>query len=218
VTVALRKPTVVRREEIARAVLRIVGERGLKSLTTSTLAAEVGLTNGALYRHFASFDEIWVETVRHGVEQIDATFPDEALPPLDRLLTLAKNRIELLRDEPGLAWLLRSEQAYLVLPEQAAASLRNAARRSRQFLLGALADGAEVGSVRSDIPPEVLLVTVLGTIHALIGRGDPHPSHAGQRPPDPDRVLSGLVRLLEPHGTSSNRRTIESKPTDKERS
>ena len=53
-----RKPAAVRREEIARAVLRIIGERGLTSLTTSNLAAEVGLTTGALYRHFASREEI----------------------------------------------------------------------------------------------------------------------------------------------------------------
>jgi AcrR family transcriptional regulator len=193
-----RKTRPERREEIARAVLRIIGERGLTTLTTANLAAEVGVTSGALYRHFASLDEIMIETVRFGVEKIEATFPEPGSPPLDRLLQLAERRVRLLRGDRGLAWLLRSDQAYLVLPEQAAQSLRDIARRSRTFLLDALIDGAEDGTIRRDIEPEILLVTVLGTIHALIGSADPHPSHPGRKPPRFDRVLSGLVRLLQP--------------------
>lgn len=216
-----RKPTVERREEIARAVLRIIGERGLTTLTTATLAAEVGVTSGALYRHFASLDDIMIETVRFGVERIEDTFPDGGSPPLDRIRELAENRVRLLRGDRGLAWLLRSDQAYLVLPEQAAHSLRDVARRSRTFLLDALTDGASERTIRRDIAPEVLLVTVLGTIHALIGSGDPHPSHPGRKPPSIDRVLSGLTRLLQPPGdtgagTAANAKSNTRQPSRKE--
>jgi AcrR family transcriptional regulator len=193
-----RKSAAKRREEIARAVLRIIGERGLTSLTTTTLAAEVGVTTGALYRHFASIDEILSETVRYGVEKIEATFPDPALPPLDRLQTLARNRVRLLGEDPGLAWLLRSEQAYLTLPEDAVRRLRDVIRRSRQFLRRTLREGAAGGSIRSDIEPELLLVPVLGTIHAVIGmRSARHEFSRGEQR-SPERVLSALARLLEP--------------------
>lgn len=193
-----RKQGTERRDQIAHAVLRIIGERGLTSLTTAALAAEIGVTGGALYRHFASRDDMLVETVRVGVAKIDATFPDSSLPPLERLHELARRRVELLRDDRGLAWLLRSDQAYLVLPDEATHRLRDVARRSRSFLLEALVDGARDGSIRSDIEAEILLVTVLGTIHALIGSGDPHPSHPERTPPAPDRALEGLARMLEP--------------------
>lgn len=195
-----RKSRVERREEIARAVLRIIGERGLTTLTTANLAAEVGVTSGALYRHFASLDEILIETVRFGVERIEASFPDPAAPPLERLSRLADARVRLLRRDRGLAWLLRSDQAYLVLPEEAVRSLRDIVRRSRGFLLEALSEGAGDGSIRRDIEPEILLVTVLGTIHALIGSGDPRPAPDPGGAPRSDRVLSGLARLLRPQG------------------
>jgi len=194
-----RKPTVERREEIALAVLRIIGTRGLTSLTTATIAAEVGVTTGALYRHFASLDEILTETVRHGVERIEATFPDRTLPPLERLLVLARNRVRLLGGDAGLAWLLRSEQAYLTLPKDAAGRLRDVTRRSRRFLLQALRKGADDGSIRGDIEAELLLIPVLGTIHAVIGSGDPHRRPSRGKRPDPERVLSALARLLQPH-------------------
>lgn len=195
-----RKPTSDRRHEITQAVLRIIGERGLSSLTTSTLAAEVGLTTGALYRHFASLDEILIETVRHGVGRIEGTFPDPALPPLDRLLALARNRVRLLGGDPGLVWLLRSDQVYLALPQDAVSLLRDVVRRSRAFLLDSLRAGIADRSIRGDIEPELLLVPVMATIHAAIGlRGAHHEPARGSRP-DPERVLLALGRLLAPPG------------------
>jgi len=194
----VRKPAADRREEIARAVLRIIGERGLTSLTTASLAAEVGVTTGALFRHFASLDEILSETVRYGVAKIENTFPDPALPPIDRILALARNRVRILGADPGLGWLLRSDQAYLTLPEDAVRRLRDVVRRTRQCLLRALREGAAAGSIRSDIEPEVLLVPVLGTIHAVIGMPGVHRQVPRGRQRNPERVLLALARLLAP--------------------
>jgi AcrR family transcriptional regulator len=201
----LRKPGGERRAEIAAAALRIIGERGVTSLSTTTLAAEIGVTSGALFRHFSSRDAILDEAVRHAVERIDAAFPDPDLPPRERLLQLARNRVRLFGSDPGLAWLLRSDQAHLTLPESAVARLRDVVARSRKYLLDAIREGVAQGSVRRDIEPEVLLVVVMGTIHALIGMGGAH-RHAPRRP-DPAPVLSALERLIAPaESTAANRK------------
>ncbi len=193
-----RKPTGERRQEIAEAVLRIIGDRGITALTTTTLATEVGLTSGALFRHFASREEILQEAVRLAMRKIEETFPDDSLPPMERLLNLAENRVMLLGSDPGLAWLLRSEQAFLELPEAAVASLRELVTRSKHYLLTAIREGAAAGSIRKDIEPEVLLVTVMGTVHALIGIPGMH-GHSGQsRKQSPGQVLTALRRLLAP--------------------
>jgi AcrR family transcriptional regulator len=121
-----RKPASVRREETARAVLRIVGERGYPALTTATLAEEVGVTTGALFRHFASLEEILRETAAHAIGRIEETFPDPSLPPMTRILQLAKNRMRVLGPDPGLSWLLRSDQA----PALPADAVEHSARSS----------------------------------------------------------------------------------------
>ncbi len=193
-----RRPAAERREEIARAALRIAGERGLPALTTAALAAEVGLTTGALFRHFASVDEILLEAARYGVARIDETFPDPAAPPLERLLELARNRVRLLGGDPSLAWLVRSEQAHLALPEEGVALLRDLVKRSRAFLLAALRDGAAAGVIRDDVEPELLLVPVMGTIHTLIGMPGVHGAAARRRHALPERVLEALALVLAP--------------------
>jgi len=183
-----------RREQIARAVLQIVGERGVSALSTTTLAAEIGVTSGALFRHFASRDEMLDAAVQHAVLRIEETFPDLSLPPLERLMQLARNRVSLLGSDQGLAWLLRSEQAYHVLPAGAVKQLRGLVNRSQRFFLDAMREGASRGSIRNDIEPEILVVLVTGTIHAVIGMPG---AHARRRPAGgPDRILRGLEQVL----------------------
>ena len=195
-----RKPGPERREETALAVLRILGAQGITALTTSALAAEVGLTSGALFRHFPSRDAMLDEAVDHALAQVEATFPDAALPPLDRLLQLAENRIRVLGSDAGIAWLFRSEQVTHCLPPDAIRKLADMARRSKAFVLEALTEGAALGSIRSDIAPEVLLVPVMGTIHALIGMEGIHDTTIRSGQVGPGQVLTALARLLSPSG------------------
>lgn len=193
-----RKPSAERRREIADAALRILGERGAVALTASALADAVGLTSGALFRHFDSLDDVLETAVERAVAAIDGTFPPAELPPLERLTGLARARVRLLSTEPGLACLLRSEQAFLVLPEPARARLTELVARSRRFMLEALRDGARAGTIRRDLAPELLLFPISGTIHALVGFPGAHGSvaRAGAHAHEP--AIRALAQLLSP--------------------
>jgi TetR/AcrR family fatty acid metabolism transcriptional regulator len=194
-----RKPTDVRRLEIAQAALRVIGQRGASSLTAATLAKAVGVTSGALYRHFDSMEEILAGAVQWAVEQVDATFPEPTLPARTRLLQMARARVELIRRTPGLAWLLLSDQVYLSVPSDAVETLRALVKRSQRYLLAAVEEGVAEGSLRTDIEPRTLLVLLSGTIHALAGMTGVH-ADAGKGPAaqDPQRVLEALLGLMAP--------------------
>jgi AcrR family transcriptional regulator len=166
----------------------------------------VDLTTGALFRHFATLDDVLREAVRQGLAKMESTFPDASLPPLDRISALARNRVETLSWDPGLAWLVRSEQALLMLPGDAVDSLQEFVSRSRRFLLLAIQEGASEGSIRRDIEPEALLVSVAGTIHALVGMPGIHRLAKGSRRVGPERVLEGLMRMLAPPGRGTKRK------------
>jgi AcrR family transcriptional regulator len=202
----VRKPAVERRREIAEAALSIIGRQGAAALTTATLSAEVRLTTGALFRHFATLDDVLREAVRRAFEKMEPTFPDPALPPLERIFGLARNRVRILSTDPGLAWLLRSEEALLALPEDAVASLRSLVSRSQRYLLEAIQEGAREGSIRSDVEPEALLVPVTGTIQALAGMSGLHRVAGGGRKHQTETVLEALRRMLAPSGKSEGKR------------
>ena len=194
-----RKPAEIRRVEIAQAALRVIGQRGASSLTAAALAEAVGVTSGALFRHFASMDEILEQAVEWAVTRVDATFPDPELPARSRLLQMAQGRVELIRSTPGLGWLLLSDQVYLTVPAPAVDALRALVKRSRGFLLAAIEQGVSEGSLRADIEPKTLLVLLGGTIHALAGASGVHGGRSVGRPSqDPGHVLEALLTLMAP--------------------
>ena len=182
-------------------------------LTTTTLAEEVGITSGALFRHFVSREAMLQEAAQVALAKIEATFPAPGLPPLERLLALARNRLRVVGSDPGVAWVLRSEQAYLSLPDHAVAQLQDLVRRSKRFIMEVLREGAANGTIRADIEPEVLFVPVLGTIHALIGMAGVHQTAARTRGATPARVLAALEILLAPAGDARQATTEGPKTT-----
>ena len=47
-----------RQKEIMQAAMDIAGKEGMKALTISNIARRISVTDGAIYRHFSSKDEI----------------------------------------------------------------------------------------------------------------------------------------------------------------
>jgi AcrR family transcriptional regulator len=185
---------VKRREQIARAALQIIGEQGLTSLSTATLAKQVELSSGGLFRHFESFAEILAEAAHIAVAMLEETFPDPDLPPLERIRTLALNRVKLLGGNPGVTWLLMSQQARLTLPPASVTELQAMVRRSRAFLRSAVEEGRAEGLIRSDLDSDALLVTILGTVHTLIGMQ----GVARGRRQNAEAVMDTLLTMLRP--------------------
>ena len=50
-----------RQDDIVQAAIALIARRGYKFLTTKNLARELKLTEAALYRHFASKDDMIVK-------------------------------------------------------------------------------------------------------------------------------------------------------------
>jgi AcrR family transcriptional regulator len=49
-----------RRNEIVQAVLDLAGEDGPDAVTTQAIADRIGVTQGALFRHFPDKEAIWL--------------------------------------------------------------------------------------------------------------------------------------------------------------
>lgn len=66
-----RLPKSERRRQIIEATLRVVGECGIRGTTTARVAAAAGVSEGTLYRHFASRDEMVRAAIHTWFDSID---------------------------------------------------------------------------------------------------------------------------------------------------
>lgn len=180
--------------EIADAALQVIGARGIAALTTATLAAELGVSQGAPFRHFASRDEI-LEAVALRVEGLVLeTFPDCECSPRDRIVSLFQARAGAVSRHQGIARLMYSDQFAMALPKPAARRLKALVSKTRSFLLDSLREGAAQGEFRNDLAPEALLPIVLGTLqHFVFAR-----SLGAAKEADVSDICATLFVLLSP--------------------
>ena len=81
----VRKPTTIRRAQIVDAALRIIASHGSRKFTAQLLGKEVGVTAGAIFRHFQTMNDI-VEAVIESIETIIfEDFPPKEADPVKRL-------------------------------------------------------------------------------------------------------------------------------------
>ncbi len=185
-----------RQVELTDAALRIIATHGIAALTTRRLAAEVGLSSGAIFRHFASLDELLGAVVARAEAVLAATVPPATLPPLTQLDHFISARSAAVGGQPGILRLVLSEQFQLALPARGSQRLAACVQRTRGFVVAALRAGQADGSVRDDVAAETLAPIVIGTVQAL-ALAPLRGSRSGA-----DRVRAGLLTLLHPVTTA----------------
>ena len=187
--------------EIADAAIRIIGDRGISTLTTTALARELGVSSGAPFRHFASREEILCAVGNRVVELMGTTFPDASLPPLERLSQLFVSRIQAVARHGGVARLIFSDQFSKALPEEAAGQIHAFVLRTREFVSEAIAQGVASGEFRQDVPVEHLMVIFFGTMQHAAFLSAITRDHRQRIPLDPRDIIQS-IRTLISHKTA----------------
>ncbi len=81
-------PGAATRERLLRAAAGIVAREGMAAATTAAIAAEAGVAEGTLYRHFESKDDLLVAAYRQMKQEVfvdAAAGVDISAPPPERL-------------------------------------------------------------------------------------------------------------------------------------
>ena len=81
-------PGAATRERLTRAAIAIVAREGMAAATTAAIAAEAGVAEGTLYRHFESKDDLLLAAYRQMKNEVfvlAAEGVDVAAPPPERL-------------------------------------------------------------------------------------------------------------------------------------
>jgi TetR/AcrR family transcriptional repressor of nem operon len=78
-----RQQAAANRRAITEASARLLRERGIRAVSVSDLMAEVGLTHGGFYGHFASKDALVAEGCRAAFERSIERWRDRVASPLD---------------------------------------------------------------------------------------------------------------------------------------
>jgi AcrR family transcriptional regulator len=168
----VRQPTEERRRQIADAALKIIAERGLGRFTTQAIAAEIGVTDGTLFRHFASKEDIVLAALDRVEERLFEGFPPEDADPLVRLERFFRFRASLVGANPVIARLAFSEELPHAAGPRGAQQVESWKQRSLDFIVSCVDEAAAQGRIPRGLPVREVGVMVLGTLIALVRFGE----------------------------------------------
>lgn len=111
----VRRSTEERQAEIKKAVLEIIAERGLRSLTTRNLASHLEISEGAIFKHFKNKLEIYLgimeDVQRDLIGGLREIAHSDASPPV-KLKQYLCFHVQYLMKHRGITMLLFSEAAH----------------------------------------------------------------------------------------------------------
>ncbi len=163
-------PADARREVTVEAVIALAAEHNPGDITTSAIAQHMGLTQGALFRHFPTKDALW-EAVMDWVAARLLSRVDAAIAAhrhaLDALEAVFLTHTAFVAEHPGVPRMLFGElqRAEDTAAKRVARSLLAAyGKRVRQLI----ATGQQHGELSPDIEPEAAATLFIGTIQGLV--------------------------------------------------
>jgi len=164
-----RQSTLVRREQIIEASRKLIMKYGSEHVTVRRIAAEIGISEGALYRHFKSKREVLLFLIRHIEENLigDLQKRSPAKNILGTLKSTLRNHLSSMEQRKGMSFLVIAEIISLGdkgLNKRVLEVLSKYISNIKKLLL----EGIKTGEIRKDIDPEMVATSFFGTMQGLI--------------------------------------------------
>ena len=158
--------TEARREQIARAAVDLLAERGSEGFNIADLAESVGLVPSAIYRHFEGREDVLdaaLDVFRDRVYALVGAVRDEAGDPLAALKLLLTRHAKLIERGGAVPYMTAAMSG----PEGQVGRRAKMERIFRGYVARVEAlvrDGQESGQIRSDIDSTTAAILFAGMI------------------------------------------------------
>ncbi len=144
-----------RKSEIVATTLRLADELGPDRLTTQAVADAVGLTQPAIFRHFATKKALWLAVGEAIAERMAAAWDRELAKtpePDQRLVALVLVQFRHIEANPAIPAILHSRELQTANPELRETFL-GLMTRFQDLLRAELTHARDAGLVRADLAP-----------------------------------------------------------------
>ena len=165
-----RLSTEQRQREIVSTVLALARERGPDAITTQAIADHMGVTQGAIFRHFPDKQAIWLAVfvwVREALGAALAAASDEVTSPLTKIEQIFLAHVAFIAANPGVPRVLFHELQY---PGDSPVRVEVRAMIStyRQRLSRLFAEAKVAGELPATLDQALAPVLFIGAVQGLV--------------------------------------------------
>ena len=165
-----RHMTDERQREIVAAVLALARERGPDAITTQAIAERIGVTQGAIFRHFADKEAIWLAVfawVRASLGAVFAAAVAKADTPLARIEQAFLAHVAFIAANPGVPRVMFHELQYPG-DTPARVEVRAMMGEYRKQLTLLFKQASAAGELPADLDTALAPVLFIGAVQSLV--------------------------------------------------
>lgn len=165
-----RLSTEARQAEIVAAALRLAETNSPAAITTTHLADAVGLSQGALFKHFAGKEAVWLAAMQWLVDKLMATLmqaAQSAQSPMGALQRVFEAHARFVAQHPGVPRLVFHVLQQPDLPELARQA-RGLMQGYRAMIQDLLRQAIESGDADADLDLGAAATMFLGLMQGLV--------------------------------------------------
>lgn len=165
-----KQPTQTRQAELMAAALALAAHRSPATVTTTELAQAVGITQGAVFRHFESKEAIWLAVMDQVSETLLARLREAAAAhaqPLPALQAVFMAHVDFVVEHPGVPRLIFQE---LQQPQDTAlkARVRRLMHEYRLLLTRLLQQAQDLQALQPGTNLQAAAVLFMGSVQGLV--------------------------------------------------
>jgi TetR/AcrR family transcriptional regulator len=195
-----RLPTEERQADIVRATLALARDASPAFITTTDIARSIGLTQGALFKHFPTKDALWLATmrwIRGELLRRLGTAADGAAEPQEALRSVFRAHVAFVAEHPGVPRFIFHE-----LQQPADSPLKSEVRGLMQdyrtLLMRLLGSAERRKGIEAGLDREAAATLFIGIVQGIVMQ-----SMATGRPVGPgaqaDRLFALYLRAVGDH-------------------
>jgi AcrR family transcriptional regulator len=165
-----RQATEVRQTHLLEAALQLAAQRSPAGITTGELAQAVGISQGAVFRHFPSKEAIWLAAMDWATQTLMQRLHLAAkvsADPLTAMRAVFMAHVEFVTAHPGVPRLIFQElQQAQDTPLKAC--VRKLMQQYRQLLTGLLRQAQDQGQLEPGVDLQAAAVLFIGSVQGLV--------------------------------------------------
>lgn len=188
-----------RQIEIMEAATLRIDQYGIQELTIKNLAADLGLSEAALYRHFKSKNDILLGLLSYFIlemkERIAAIISKAGKTPTQQLKEVFSSQLNTFLKKPAIVSVIFSEGIFQ-FNKELSGKVSTMMELMQAHICEIIKKGQDEGTYRELITPTTISTIILGSMRMTVLKWKLS-GHKSNLIKDGNTVLSGLLKMIE---------------------
>ena len=159
-----------RQQQIVEVSIHLIAEKGIQNLTIRNISTAIGVSEPAVYRHFASKSDIimtLLDSFQHIATDVLADLKNSSASPLGKIRIFVMDRYHRCTEKPELAKVMFSEELFQN-EKLYSDKILEIMHQHKGTVQGMITAGQENGEINPALDPLHLFRIIFGSVRLLI--------------------------------------------------